>query len=293
MLIVPEIKPQWVNEPPKVTANNWAIFDGDTGEVLFGENAKERKEIASLTKIMTLYTVLSLIKRFNLDPRQTEVTVSREASRIIGTRAELAEGDVFFAYDLLFAMMLPSGNDVAQCFAEHFGTLLHKESLKSAEGVATNLMIARKFFVFEMNTNGKAIGLAHTKFDNPSGLGDKFNKSTTEDVGKLCAAGMKMPEFREVVSCKEYKCTAKDKDGKPKACSWQNTHKLLSKGYNGIKTGITPNAGPCLASSKEVNGKLFIIVLLNSKSMEARWEETENLLAWCLQELELKKKNAV
>ncbi len=274
-----------------VTSSSWAIVDGD-GQLLFGGKERERKEIASLTKTMTLYTSLSLMKRFGLDPMKAEVTVSREASMIEGTRAEIREGDVFILNDLFYAMMLPSGNDVAQCLAEYFGALLNKVFLKiplDAALPSPNLMIARKYFVYEMNANVKAIGLAHTKFDNPTGLGDKFNKSTAEDLGKLCAAAMKVPEFRAAVGCKEHKCTARTKQGTVRECGWTNTNKLLWKGYNGVKTGITPNAGPCLATSIETKGRLFIIILLRASSLDARWSETETLLAWALHELGLLK----
>lgn len=244
ILLKIEISNGWINPPPKCTSHNWAVIDGNTGNLLFGEKHKERKEIASLTKIMTLYTTLSIAKKFNINLKEEDVTVSREASRVIGTRAEIKEGEIFKAYDLLFAMMLPSGNDVAQCLSEHFGMYLAKEATK----ININLMVARKHFIQEMNNNGKVVGLQHTKFNNPTGLGDQFNKLTAEDLGRLCAAAMKVPEFAEVVSTKQYKCIAKSKDGQTRECEWENTHKLLWKGYKGIKTGITPHAGPCLAS---------------------------------------------
>lgn len=236
---------------------------------------------------MTLYTVLSIADRLKIDLNKNEVTVSKGASMIHGTRAEIREGDIFKANDLLYAMMLPSGNDVGQCFCEHFGLILAKEFGKET----TNLMLGRKHFVYEMNKNAKAIGLLHTRYDNPTGLGDIFNKSTAEDVGKLCAAAMKLPKFREVVSCKDYKCVSRTKEGGTREYSWVNTHKLLEKGYNGIKTGITPNAGPCLASSIEVDEYFLIIILLKAKSLDARWEETEALKDWILKELNHKKLN--
>ncbi len=275
--------------PPTVTSSGWAVADGLTGQLLFGGHARDRREIASLTKIMTLYTSVRLVKRFALDPAAIRVTVSRDAAWINGTRAELREGDVFRLDDLLYAMILPSGNDAAMCLSEYFGGLLQREALKlPTDAILPGpLLVARKHFVHEMNANARLVGMAHTKFDNPTGLGDRFNKSTAEDVGKLCAAAMKVPEFRAVVSCKEHRCTAQTKNGAEKQCGWTNTNKMLWKGYDGVKTGVTPNAGPCLATSVERMGRSFVIVLLQAASMEARWEETEALLGWSLQELGL------
>jgi D-alanyl-D-alanine carboxypeptidase len=274
-----------VSEPPEVSAQSWSIVDGNTGDIIFANNQTERREIASLTKIMTIYTVLSISKRLNINLEEDEITVSKSAVTISGTKAFIKEGDVFKANDLLYGLMLPSGNDVGKCFCEHFGLYLAKEF-----GQETNsLMLGRKHFVYEMNKNAKALGMVHTRYDNPTGLGDIYNKSTVEDLGKLCSAAMKLPKFREVVSCKEYSCVARTEEGKERQYSWKNTNKMLEKGYNGIKTGITPSAGPCLASSIETKGYFLIIILLKSKTTDIRWEETEALTNWTLKELGAKK----
>eukprot|EP00826_Nyctotherus_ovalis_P003720 TRINITY_DN10766_c0_g1_i1.p1 TRINITY_DN10766_c0_g1~~TRINITY_DN10766_c0_g1_i1.p1 ORF type:complete len:154 (-),score=35.84 TRINITY_DN10766_c0_g1_i1:80-541(-) len=146
-------------------------------------------------------------------------------------------------------------------------------------------MLGRKHFVYEMNRNAKALDMKHTRFDNPTGLGDIYNKSTAEDLGKLCTAAMRLPKFREVVSCKEYSCVARAADGSERKYAWRNSQKLLHSGYNGIKTGDTPNAGICLASSIEVDGHFLVVVLLKSESFPARWTETEALKTWIVKEL--------
>lgn len=237
--------------------------------------------MASLTKIMTTYTVLSVAGRLKINLEENQVTVSKSAVNIGGTKAHVKEGDVFKANDLLYGLMLPSGNDVGKCLCEHFGLILAKEFGKETQ----SLMLGRKHFVYEMNKNAKALNMEHTRFDNPTGLGDVYNKSTAEDLGKLCTAAMKLPKFREVVSCKEYSCVGRGADGLEKQYSWKNSQKLLQRGYNGIKTGDTPNAGICLASSVEVDGRLLVIVLLRSKSFPARWDETEALKNWIVKEL--------
>jgi len=85
---------------------------------------KERREIASLTKIMTIYVVLKLLERYNLDEHKTLVTISPNAADISGTTAELEPKDVFTVWELLHGLMLPSGNDAAFALAEHFGALI-------------------------------------------------------------------------------------------------------------------------------------------------------------------------
>jgi D-alanyl-D-alanine carboxypeptidase (penicillin-binding protein 5/6) len=91
---------------------------------------KERREVASLTKIMTCYLSLCLIKKFNIDETKTFVTVSDNASDAIGTSADLYPGDKLTVNDLLYGLMLPSGNDAAIQLAEFFGDLLLKEKKK-------------------------------------------------------------------------------------------------------------------------------------------------------------------
>lgn len=85
---------------------------------------RERREVASLTKIMTCYTVLTLIEKLNLDIETTFLTISFEATNILGTVADLAEGDTLSLEEMLYALMLPSGNDAAIALAEYFGGLL-------------------------------------------------------------------------------------------------------------------------------------------------------------------------
>lgn len=85
---------------------------------------RDRREVASLTKIMTCYTVLNLIKKFNISEKNTMVVISENAANITGTTADLIAGDTLSIWDLLFGLMLPSGNDAAIALAEYFGQLL-------------------------------------------------------------------------------------------------------------------------------------------------------------------------
>jgi serine-type D-Ala-D-Ala carboxypeptidase (penicillin-binding protein 5/6) len=89
------------------------VYDSKTDSILFGKLERERREIASLTKIMTCYVVLNLIERFKMDERNEMIEISEQAADTSGTTAELKPGDVLSLWDLLHGLMLPSGNDAA------------------------------------------------------------------------------------------------------------------------------------------------------------------------------------
>ena len=110
--------------PPFVTAKSWSISDGRTGEILFGKCENDRREIASLTKIMTCFVVVQIMRKIKLDARKTLLQASKNAATTGGTSARLKTGDVPSVWDLLHGLMLPSGNDAATVLAEHFGQYL-------------------------------------------------------------------------------------------------------------------------------------------------------------------------
>jgi D-alanyl-D-alanine carboxypeptidase (penicillin-binding protein 5/6) len=109
---------------PLVSAQSWSIFDMKTNSFLFGKMEKERREIASLTKIMTLKVALNLLEKLNINENDTIVTVSETAADVTGTSAELRVNDSFSLWELFHGLMLPSGNDAAIQIAEFFGSIL-------------------------------------------------------------------------------------------------------------------------------------------------------------------------
>ena len=111
---------------PHCSAQSWVIFDRETNSALFGRMEKERREVASLTKILTLYTVLSFIDRkaIKLD---TKIIIDEEAASVAGTSANLLAGDTFKLIDLFYGLMLPSGNDAAHALASFIGEILLKD----------------------------------------------------------------------------------------------------------------------------------------------------------------------
>lgn len=139
-------------------------------------------------------------------------------------------------------------------------------------------------FIREMNRNAKSLQMSNTYFDSPHGLANKNNKSTAYDIAKLCLECVKIKEFNLITKCKLYICS--NKRGKRSLISslksskttqidykWENTNKLLSKGYCGIKTGVTQTAGPCLAAYIAKQKRSYLVILLNSRSMDSRWVE--------------------
>lgn len=243
----------------RITASSFCVLDTQTGWVIASRRDSEMREIASLTKIMTCYTVIQLVSR-NLVSYSDIVKVSKQASKISGTSAELNENDEITLLDLLYGLMLPSGNDAAWALAEYCG-----KKLSGGPAVIN--------FLSEMNSNCKKLLLNYTFFRNPHGMAGNKNLSTARDVCKLSQAALKLEKFSIIVSTKSHTAYIMN-EGKVRMKTWENTNKMLENGFTGVKTGVTATAGPCLCSSF---GN-YIITLLNSRSMEDRWRETQVLL---------------
>lgn len=131
------------NPAPFVTASAWIIIDDSSkGEMLFGRNEHEPRQVASLTKIMTAYVVLQLMDHFSLSEHLCMVRILEYSSSLIGTSAGLMAGDRLTVWELLHGMMLPSGNDAAQSLGIHFGLLLLKQKANQLKKDA--IMASRK-----------------------------------------------------------------------------------------------------------------------------------------------------
>jgi len=262
-----------ITKPFLITAKSWIIYDSHTSTILLSRKAKEQREIASLTKIMTAYTVLKIISRLDIGILKMKVKVSSDTFMINGTSANLVVGDTLTVWDLLHGLLLPSGNDAALCLADYFGYIISEIRLRPP----LNFTDPIGTFVSEMNSNAKELKLLNTKYANPHGLKDALNKSTAEDIAKLTSICMQSPLFSEIVKKTSYTCVAKTVTGISKTYTWYNTNKLLNKGFNGVKTGNTITAGACLAASyKDVQYDL-VIVALGCKSESHKWHEVMKL----------------
>jgi serine-type D-Ala-D-Ala carboxypeptidase (penicillin-binding protein 5/6) len=259
--------PQKLKTKPFITADSWAILELSSHRYLDGKNDSIQREIASLSKMMTCLTVIQEIGKRKRSFE--EVTrVSENAVTIDGTIAGLAEGDEVKIWDLLHGLMLPSGNDAALALAEFIG-LMAGEKKEPVEG-----------FVKIMNQNAKDMGLEDTCFSNPHGMSTSINLSSAKNLALLGCIAMKNHVFQRVVNAKKHACSIYNPNGVRKI-EWVNTNVLLEKGFKGVKTGITPAAGPCLCFCIEHKKKSIVGVLLNSRTLEARWSEAHKLWKYC------------
>ena len=141
--------------------------------------------------------------------------------------------------------------------------------------------LAENDFVECMNQIARNQGWTDTRFCNPHGLGHPLHNSTARSLALLSHDVMKLPILRTIVASKEYRCNTTMLDGRVLARVWNNTNKLLgSYGYDGIKTGITPTAGGCLASRFWRGDRQFIIVTLGSNCESTRFTDTTSLMRW-------------
>ena len=226
-----------VAAPENISAVSAIVIEADTGTALWEKNADEHRAMASTTKIMT---ALLTIEAGGLD---REFTVDPLAILVEGTSMGLREGDRVSRRDLLYGILLPSGNDAANAAAV---------SVSGSIGA----------FVELMNSRAQELGLSNTHFVTPSGLDADGHYTTARDLAKLAAFAMKNEVFREVAACK----SAEVEFGNPPyKRTLYNSNKMLRRydGAIGVKTGFTRAAGRCLVSAAERNGRTVIAVTLN------------------------------
>lgn len=127
-----------------------------------------------------------------------------------------------------------------------------------------------------MNREAMYLGLQHSNFNSAHGMHHDKNYSSALDIARVSFQCMKKPKFRQIVSNEKYSCESRLNLGY--IYHWKNTNKLLELGYSGLKTGITPTAGPCLAACINSQEHKYIVVLLCSRTMENRWTEVPRLV---------------
>ena len=186
------------------------VFDSASREALLGQNIATKREIASLTKIFTLYTACSIVERFKLDAAAHLIDVSYAAENRVGTTAELEPGDRLSLLDLLYGLMLPSGNDAAVAISiglgafllEHAKPLGHLEAEQRQQSAkASPALNARRAFMREMNAACAGLGLKSSCFQNAHGLTNTFNTSTALEIATLFAQALRQfGLFRKIVT---------------------------------------------------------------------------------------------
>ncbi|MCA8954880.1 MAG: D-alanyl-D-alanine carboxypeptidase [Planctomycetes bacterium] len=270
--------------PPLVNAAAWAIADGKTGELLWALHPDQRRPMASTTKVMTALIVMHCAAK---QPKVLEETVeiSAFAASTGGSTAKLRAGDRLPVGELLYGLLLPSGNDAANALAEHFGPRLEPlENPKLLPPWTAHSSGRSKTwlnFVAEMNRVAARLGMDHTRYVNPHGLDDLQHYSTPRDILRLSRAAMEFPEFRKRVATRTHRVAVLGVANAPRTMVWNNTNRLLEiAGFTGLKTGTTPRAGACLVSSAVRGDDQLLMVVLDSTERMGRYIDSRNLYRW-------------
>ncbi len=261
--------------PPFTTAAAWAVIDGRTGELVGGHEASAHRDPASTTKMMT---ALIIVRLAATDPKALDepITFSRKADETPGSTAGVREGEHVAARELLYGLLLPSGNDAAEAFAEHYGSRFPQ----AGDGAAQD-QPPRARFIAEMNRLAGELGLHETRFANPHGLPAEGHRSSARDLARLARAALADPTFAAVVATPRRGATLVDGRGHARNVAWSNTNKLLDiEGYDGVKTGTTNAAGACLVASGRRGDGHLIVVVLGATAPDARYSDARNLFRW-------------
>jgi D-alanyl-D-alanine carboxypeptidase (penicillin-binding protein 5/6) len=249
-LAVPAATP--VPAPPAVGAASYALVDYQSGAVIAEHDMDARREPASLTKIMTIYTIANELasRRVRLDD---EVLVSENAWKQEGSRMFIEVGKRVRLEDLMKGDIVQSGNDASVALAEH---------VSGTEAV----------FAEVMNQNAERIGMSGSHFVNSTGLPHPDHYTTARDLTRLSAALIRdFPEVYAWFSIREFTWNG---------ITQPNRNKLLGRdgSVDGIKTGFTDNAGYCLAASAEREGRRLIAVIMGAQDERTRADAASALL---------------
>lgn len=250
------VQPVQTIAKPGVSARNAVLMEQNTGRVLYEKAANDQHLIASITKIMT---AIVAVESGMLDET---VTASRRSVYTEGSSIYLEEGEKMKLKDLVYGLMLRSGNDAAVAIAEHVGG--------SVEG-----------FVHLMNQKAQWLGMTNSHFDNPHGLDSETHYSTAYDMALLMRHAMNNKTFQEITSAKSYKAESRQ-------FAWGNKNKLLTRYYEystGGKTGYTKQAGRTLVSTAEKDGMKLIVVTLDGPD---DWKDHMGLFNWGFENYDMK-----
>lgn len=239
-------------EEPNINARGAVIYDRTTKEVIWGKNENDKRAMASTTKIMTTIVVLENSKLTDI------VTISKKAANTGGSRLKINTGDKISVNDLLYGLMLRSGNDVAVALAEYVGG--------SLEGFATL-----------MNKKAEELNLKNTHFVTPHGLDNDDHYTTPLELAKLTDYALNNKKFSQIVGTKN--CTISINGN---SRNIYNTNELLGNlnGVDGVKTGFTGEAMRCLVTSCTRDSNQIITVVLGSDTKKLRTSDSTKLIEY-------------
>ena len=236
----------------RLNVRNAVVVDRKSNRVILGKQENKRVAMASTTKIMT---AIVTVENANLND---EVLVSGKAAGIGGSRLGLKKGDKISVKDLLYGLMLCSGNDAAIAIAEHVAG-------------------SEKDFVDMMNKKVDTLNLKNTHFVTPHGLDDPDHYTTAHELAKLTNYAMENEIFSKIVGTINYTVLI---NGYPK--NIKNTNELLGRieGVKGVKTGFTNNAGRCLVACTKRGDFEIIVVVLGADTKKIRTEDSIKLIEY-------------
>ena len=251
-----------IQEPKQLNSRRYAIYDRASGTCMYGKNENKQTAMASTTKIMTAIIVLENCK--NLDE---VVTISAKAAGTGGSKLGLKKDDKVTVNDLLFGLLMRSGNDAAVALANY------------TAGSVEN-------FANMMNKKAQELGLVNTHFVTPHGLDNPNHYTTAYELAKLADYALKNDKFATIVKTKYVTIKINDQQKELK-----NTNELLLadvEGVYGVKTGFTGNAGRCLVTSVKRNNMDLIIVVLGADTRKDRAKDTLKLIDYAFKGFKMK-----
>lgn len=247
-----EVTASNVSELPKTNSRRYIVYDRISKSMIIGKNEDVKSAMASTTKIMTTIVIL---EKADLNEK---VTVSAKAGGTGGSRLGLKRGDKASVRDLLYGLMLRSGNDAAVALAEHVGGSV-------------------KGFAELMNEKAIELGLTNTHFVTPHGLDDANHYTTALELAKLTDYAMDNETFAKIVGTKSTTIYINNQSRQI-----NNTNELLGvlNGVVGVKTGFTNNAGRCLVTETKRNNMDIITIVLGADTKKDRTKDSANLIEY-------------
>lgn len=247
-----EVTASNVSELPKTNSRRYIVYDRISKSMIIGKNEDVKSAMASTTKIMTTIVIL---EKVDLNEK---VTVSAKAGGTGGSRLGLKRGDKASVRDLLYGLMLRSGNDAAVALAEHVGGSV-------------------KGFAELMNEKAIELELTNTHFVTPHGLDDANHYTTALELAKLTDYAMDNETFAKIVGTKSTTIYINNQSRQI-----NNTNELLGvlNGVVGVKTGFTNNAGRCLVTETKRNNMDIITIVLGADTKKDRTKDSVNLIEY-------------
>lgn len=243
---------------PTINSRDAIVYDRNSGQILFGKNENEKRKMASTTKIMTAIIV---IENSHLDDI---VTISSKAAGTGGSRLGLHTNDKISVKNLLYGLLLCSGNDAAVALAEHVGGTVGG-------------------FAELMNQKCSDLGLISTHFVTPHGLDNEEHYTTAYELAIITNYALKNDIFRKVVGTKNYTITINNSSK-----TLSNTNELLGNldGVYGVKTGFTNGANRCLVTAVKRDQLDIICIVLGADTKKDRTKDSIELIEYVFQNFE-------